>query len=385
MLFNYPSKVLERYFKNKFNHNYKLILSEIYLYEDPDTEQFIKDNIFSLSFLKYTFFSQNKYKNPTHIQFGFKDDITIDAYAERYNNLDFIIINFGLLFKIYDLCMKIFMTRDAFQEIGSIEKEKLTLKDIPVFFICDISGYDGAYYLPHGDIGYYLTELFPHCSIRHHFAISVYYMIIYYIFFHELGHHENGHIFYLEKNFSISMCSENFNEDSLKNNILTKKILEYDADKFSIKSILNIQKDNLGLNGYFQGYSKYDKLRITAIAINIIQRIFDYQFPSNHKILTTSHPAPAIRSDPLYIESILKNYDNENIKSSFLDIYKNEYQSISNIWKEIGILQNTYNIDEKLKLKEISLLSNGINGLNLTSFKENRNKILKRRRKRYQG
>lgn len=381
----YPSNSIVRYLYQIHGSNYRDELITLCKAEGSKTEYFIEDNLLSLSKLKHAHLKSIKEEyiiNHTHIQFVFCLNHEIEASATLNKNIEYINISFGLMFKVYDLCMKIFIANDLFLNIGSPSSSNITSNDLDVFFITNIKGVDanGGKY-PDGDCGFFLSDLVPECPNRHDYAKSVYYCILYYVYFHELGHHARGHVQFFKDEFNLDSYSEFNIHERFRSNLeylKMRRFLEYDADGYALRTLLKMR--NTGFNNLFDKYTDKEIIQIIFTATSLINRIFDVEYPKELYSKLTTHPYPSVRSGKVYIEHILSKHFDANSIKMFMEEYVRQESNISQVWKKVGIKEVTFVDSLKIKKQEKELLDNNDELINnLEAFRNKRKKRLRRK------
>lgn len=381
----YPSNSIVRYLYQIHGFNYRDELITLCKTEGPKTEGFIEDNLLSLSKLKHAHLKSLEEEyiiNHTQIQFIFGLNHEIEASATLNKNIEYINISFGLMFKVYDLCMKIFLANDLFLNVGSPTSSNVTSNDLDVFFITNIKGVDpaGGKY-PDGDMGFFLSDLVPVCPNRHDYAKSVYYCILYYVYFHELGHHARGHVQFFKDKFNLDSYSEFNIHERFRSNfkyLKMRRFLEYDADGYALRTLLKMR--NTGFNNLFDKYTDKEKIQLIFTATSLINRIFDVEYPKELYTKLTTHPYPSVRSGKLYIKHILGEYFDANSIKMFMEEYIRQESNIRQVWKKVGIKEVTFVDSLKIKKQEKELMDSNDELINnLEAFTNKRKKRLRRK------
>ena len=286
------------------------------------------------------------------------------------------------MFKLYDLCMKIFLANDLFLNVGSPRSSRFTSSDLDVFFITNIRGVDdaGAKY-PDGDMGFFLSDLVPECPIRHDYAKSVYFCILYYVYFHELGHHARGHIQFFNDEFNLDSYSEFNIHERYRSNfeyLKTRRFLEFDADGYALRTLLKMR--NTGFNNLFDKYTDREKVQIIFTATSLINRVFDVEYPEELYTNLTTHPFPSVRSGKKYVKQILSQHFNANSIKMFMEEYMQQESNISQLWNKVGIQEVTFIDSLKINEQEKEILESNHELLNnLEAFRNRRKKRLRRK------
>lgn len=355
---DYPSDELLEFYSEERDEDYREILNNVCRFDYPRYYEIINDSLYKLTILRHKVLSPhldgNKI-NSSQLQIGYLHDNKMGAKAKTYNGLDIVLISFGFLFNISDLCLSLYTTDDFMPSIGEPNKNSHSLTDMGGFVVMVLSGlYDSGWVSPYGYVGPYLTDYTQKCSVRGQFASSVIDCILYYVFLHEVGHLERGHIYYLDKELSVNELSElefNINNEGVSYGKVPIKYLEFDADRFAISKMLDLRHSGLGyLHCY---YSQESVLMIVATAISIVHRLFDYSWPSNIRDDLLTHPSPAVRSSGEYISLCTEGL---KISGEFQKIYESINDEIGNAWNATGLYESSYKKDASDRAFEAAFL-----------------------------
>ena len=209
------------------------------------------------------------------------DNPTINAVAFESSGHEFIGVNSGTLFFLYDAFLSLFSHPGFMPDIGEASKETT-------------SDYDLRMWLQRDNVSH-INDFVPLDSKRIMAAQYLTFNAYNFIFAHEVAHLTKGHLKYLENVYGIYKYFAYANPSSIPFEARLQHMLEIGADENGAHGSLHMFKPRESGKILPDAGGLLCDFRTWAISVGVIFALFDRHVELHESTALDSHPTPDVR------------------------------------------------------------------------------------------